>query len=421
MPRLLEQLALIAILLVVLLRLDSSQARQNLSNQFPSERREVIEADRAVATDDGRCSEIGRDVIREGGHVVDAAVATTLCLGVVSPASSGLGGGAFMLVRLASGEEEAYDMRETAPALASQYYKENCTYKLILAVDGAADTQTVTVNLADRAWYMSNFKCNFSLQFILLLQNMYASNPLSKASGVLSVSVPGELAGLHQAWRKHGRLQWERLVQPAVRLAAGFTVSPSLAFQMKESEAAIFADKGLRGIFTSNGKLLQMGDICKNLKLAESLKAIAKFGPEVFYNGTVGAQLVKDVQSKGGILTVRDLQKYRVKVTDPVSADILGYKILGMPPPSSGGAGLILVLNILASYGVPSAASGAVGLHRTIEALKHMFAVRMNLGDPDFVNVSKVLSDMLSPKFAAQLRRTIYDNMTFDPSHYGAK
>jgi gamma-glutamyltranspeptidase/glutathione hydrolase/leukotriene-C4 hydrolase len=79
------------------------------------------------------------------------------------------------------------------------------------------------------------------------------------------------------------------------------------------------------------------------------------------------------------------------------------------------------VLNIFSSYGVPSAADGTVGLHRTIEAFKHMFALRMNLGDPEFVNITNVLSDMLSPKFAAELRKTIYDNMTFDPSHYGVK
>jgi len=200
-----------------------------------------------------------------------------------------------------------------------------------------------------------------------------------------------------------------------------FTISPYLAYQINSSKEAIFADKGLYNIFTSKGNLLQVGDICHNLKLAKTLEAIAKYGPKVFYNGTVGVHLVKDVERAGGILTLRDLQTYRVRVTKPLSADVMGYKILGMPPPSSGGAGMILVLNIFSSYGVPWAASGIVGLHRTIEAFKHMFALRMNLGDPEFVNVTNVLSDMLSPKFAAELRKTIYDNMTFDPSHYGVK
>lgn len=370
MASLLESLPFLAILLVVLLGLGSSQASTNVNNLFPSRRRELIKAHQgAVAADDGRCSKLGRDVLREGGHAVDATVATALCLGVVSPASSGLGGGAFMLVRLATGEAEAYDMRETAPASASQ--------------------------------------------------NMYANNPSSKSSGALSVAVPGELAGLHQAWLKYGRLPWKRLVQPAIHLAERFTISPYLAYQISSSKEAIFADKGLYKVFTSKGNLLQVGDICHNLKLAKTLKAIAKYGPKVFYNGTVGVHLVKDVQRAGGILTLRDLQTYRVRVTKPLSADVMGYTILGMPPPSSGGAGMILVLNIFSSYGVPWAASGIVGLHRTIEAFKHMFALRMNLGDPEFVNITNVLSDMLSPKFAAELRKTIYDNMTFDPSYYG--
>lgn len=117
----LESLACVAIILVVLWGIQPCQASINVNNQHSSRRREVIKAHRgAVAADDGRCSRIGSDVLKDGGHAVDAAVATALCLGVVSPASSGLGGGAFMLVRLATGEAEAYDMRETAPASASE-------------------------------------------------------------------------------------------------------------------------------------------------------------------------------------------------------------------------------------------------------------------------------------------------------------
>ncbi|XP_057870182.2 glutathione hydrolase 1 isoform X1 [Cryptomeria japonica] len=371
-PELLESFTYIAILSVVLWGLEPCQASVNVYNHISSGRREVVEAHKgAVAADDGRCSRIGRDVLKEDGHALDAAVATALCLGVVSPASSGIGGGAFMLVRLASGEAEAYDSRETAPASASE--------------------------------------------------NMYVNNPLSKSSGARAVAVPGELVGLYQAWQKYGRIPWKRLVLPAAHLAESFIVSPYLAFQMNDSKAAIFADKGLRNVFTSNGKLLQAGDKCHNFMLAKTLKAIAEYGPKVFYNGTVGVNLVKDVRKAGGILTFKDLQNYKIRVQKPLSADIMGYKILGMPPPSSGGAGMILVLNILASYGVPSASYGVLGLHRMIEAFKHMFAVRMNLGDPDFVNVTNVLADMLSPKFAAELKKTIYDNMTFGPSHYGGK
>ncbi|EOX92239.1 Gamma-glutamyl transpeptidase 1 isoform 2 [Theobroma cacao] len=350
----------------------ATSSLDGVSASTKQRREEIVARHGAVATDDGRCSKIGMDVLRIGGHAVDAAVAAALCLGVVSPASSGIGGGAFMLVRESNGKAQAFDMRETAPMKASQ--------------------------------------------------NMYAGNATLKASGALSVAVPGELAGLHKAWKEHGRLPWARLVKPAENLARkGFKVSPYLQMQMESTKSAILADKGLRDIFTSNGELLQVGDICY-IELAETLRKISIYGVDAFYNGSIGFNLVRDIQKAGGILTVDDLKKYEVKMREPISANILGLKILGMPPPSSGGASMMLVvLNILAQYGVPSGISGSLGTHRLIEALKHAFAVRMNLGDPDFVDVSKVVADMLSPKFAEELKKTIYDNMTFGPGHYGGR
>lgn len=354
-------------------KLDNSRASLETGGRFQEDKGDIIEAEHGVvAADDERCSDIGIDMLREGGHAVDAAVATSLCLGLVSPTSSGLGGGAFMLLRSSNGQAQAFNMRETAPQAASE--------------------------------------------------DMYAKNPAAKKIGPLSVGVPGELAGLHLAWQQHGKLPWKKLVQPVIKLAAeGFVISPYLASNIKSYKNAIMADKGLRGVFTVNGKLLNVGDTCYNKKLAETLQAISDFGPSVFYNGTIGKKLVEDVQAVGGILSFEDLQNYRVEVTDPISAEVMGYTILGMPPPSSGAAGLISVLNILGSYGTPDAAKGTLGLHRTIEAFKHMFAVRMNLGDPKFVNITDSLSDMLSPEFAVKLKNKIYDNVTFPSEYYGYK
>ncbi|KAM0936399.1 putative gamma-glutamyltransferase, Glutathione gamma-glutamate hydrolase [Dioscorea sansibarensis] len=337
-----------------------------------SRQEEIVSQHGVVAADDWRCSRVGRDVLREGGHAVDAAVAVTLCLGVVSPASSGVGGGAFMLVRLSNGKAQAFDMRETAPLMSSK--------------------------------------------------NMFGGNATLKANGALSIAVPGEVAGLHEAWKMYGKLPWKRLVMPAVRFARnGYKISPYLYMQMSKTKEAIFADEGLRNMLTLNGKLLQPGDICYNKRLASALQAISMHGQKAFYNGSVGKALIGDIQKIGGILTMKDLQKYRVKITEPISANVMGLEILGMPPPSSGGAAMILILNILAQYGIPSGVSGSLGLHRLIESLKHAFAVRMKLGDPAFVNVTQVVSDMLSPKFAADLKKTILDNMTFGPDHYGGK
>ncbi|KAK4716898.1 hypothetical protein R3W88_015236 [Solanum pinnatisectum] len=343
------------------------------SMSLPYDRREVIKANRGVvATDDGRCSRIGKDVLREGGHAVDAAVAAAFCLGVVSPASSGIGGGAFMLIRSADGKAQAFDMRENAPKKA--------------------------------------FKI------------MYAQNAALKSSGVLSIAVPGEIAGLYNAWKQYGKLPWRRLVRPAAHLAhSGFKISPYLHMQMLRSESDIMANEGLNDLFTSNGSLLRIGDICYNKQLGKTLRALSTFGIRPFYNGSIGAKLIKDIRKSGGILTMEDLQQYQVRIREPIVADVMGFQIIGMPPPSSGGAAMVLILNILAQYGFPMEGPSSLLIHRQIEALKHAFAVRMNLGDPDFVNVKNVVNDMLSTEFAKQLKKTIYDNVTFSPNHYGGK
>ncbi|KAL8223346.1 hypothetical protein R6Q57_018821 [Mikania cordata] len=332
---------------------------------------ESLEA--VVAADDARCSEIGASVLRQGGHAVDASVATALCLGVVNPMSSGVGGGGFMVVRsVESSETQAIDFRETAPLAASE--------------------------------------------------NMYENNLEAKYTGALSMGVPGEILGLHKAWSIYGRLPWKTLFDPAIRLAKdGFLVAPYLADKISSNEAKIKNDLGLQQVFAPNGKLLKVGDICYNQKLGLTLEVVANEGPKAFYDGMIGEKLVKDVQDAGGILTMEDLRNYDVDVTNALAVDTMGYTILGMPAPSSGTLGLALVSNVLESYESSNAAKGALGLHRFIEALKHMFGLRMNLGDPNFVNISRTVSDMLSPTFAKNIQEKILDNTTFSSAYYMPK
>ncbi|KAG2291103.1 hypothetical protein Bca52824_037772 [Brassica carinata] len=334
----------------------------------------IVASNAAVATNHGQCSKIGINVLHQGGNAIDAYVAVALCLGVVNPGSSGLGGGSFAVVKMASGKEIAYDFREVASLRATE--------------------------------------------------DMYGGNLELKKKGPLSVAVPGEVAGLFTAWKQLGKLPWKQLVYPAEKLAAeGYMISKYLYMQMNATRDDILADKGgLSELFASNGELKKPGTIVCNPKLAFTLKQIAEHGPKVFYNGTVGVNLVNDIQKLGGIVTLKDLHNYKVKVKKPLSNDILGYRLLGMPPPSSGGPSMVLILNILSQYGIPKGVAGPLGVHRLVEALKHAFAVRMNLGDPDFVDVIKVIvSDMLSPKFAQELKKKINDDKTFDPKYYGGK
>ncbi|KAL4199589.1 hypothetical protein AMTRI_Chr03g145660 [Amborella trichopoda] len=304
-------------------------------------RKEVITKEHGVvAADDGRCSQIGSEILKRGGHAVDASVATALCLTVVSPASSGIGGGAMMLVRSANGSVQAFDMRETAPAAAST--------------------------------------------------DMYANDPTAKEQGGLAVGVPGQVLGLYTVWTKYGKLPWKELVKPAIALAA------------------IRKDEGLREQFMENGNLLKIGDIVRDAKLATTLKKIANEGASVFYTGSVAVDLVHDIREKRGIITMEDFKGYVV----------MNHEIFTMPPPSSGGVGLIMVLNVLAQYGSAEALSGTLGLHRLVEAMKHMFAERTNLGDSDFVNVEPVISQMLSLNFAKEVKNRINDSTTHNPDFY---
>ncbi|KAJ1282583.1 hypothetical protein BS78_03G063600 [Paspalum vaginatum] len=324
----------------------------------------------AVAADDARCSEVGAAALRAGGHAVDAAVAAALCLGVVHPMSSGLGGGAFLVVRdAASGHAVAFDARETAPAAATP--------------------------------------------------DMYAADPSAKSKGPLAMGVPGELAGLHAAWSRYGRLPWRDLVAPAARLARdGYEIVAYVAGALRDSEADVLADPGLRAVFAPEGRVLEAGETCRNPALADALERVAEEGAAAFYGGAVGESFVRDVRAAGGIVTVEDLRGYEVEVSGAMRADAMGYTFLGMPPPSSGTVGMALILNVLGGYKSLDFLNGFLGIHRLIEAIKHMLAIRMNLGDPDFVNVTGDVAKMLSPALADRVRQRIVDNTTFPPGYY---
>ncbi|KAL3818878.1 hypothetical protein ACJIZ3_004783 [Penstemon smallii] len=337
----------------------------------PLSRRElVITRPGAVATDQTICSNIGKDVLVNGGHAVDAAVAAAFCLGVVDPPYSGLGGGGFMLVRNANGETRVFDMKETAPKRA--------------------------------------------------FKNMYNKHPYDQIRGIHSIAVPGQLAGLYAAWKDYGKLPWNKLVSPAEDLARhGFKISKSLSETMEYEILTLKRNPTLRSIFTNDGKPLKQGHTLIQETLANTLAQISKNGMIVFYNGSIGRSLVDDIMRSKGILSMQDLQSYGLKIRKPIIADVMGLQIISAPPPASGGAVTILVLKILEQYGFPSGISGPLGIHRTIEALKYALAMRMELGDPDFVKIYHTLTSMLSTSTARKLRSMINDAKTYPSNHYG--
>ncbi|KAL9141778.1 hypothetical protein ABFS82_14G126900 [Erythranthe guttata] len=331
----------------------------------------VVARNGVVATDETECSKIGRDVLKRGGHAVDAAVAAALCLGVVSPSYSGLGGGGFMLVRSHTGDSKVFDMREMAPGRASK-------------------------DMFDRDIY-------------------------EWEEGPLSIAVPGQLAGLYTAHKQYGKIRWESLVKPAENLARkGFVISPSLFKAMSCAESIIMDNKELRRIFAPNGKLLSKGKTMYLKKLADTLAAISKNGMDIFYNGSIAHNITEDIQKAGGIIKKEDFQKYRAITRKPLVARVSGYEIITAPPPASGGAMLILILKILSNY-KETGVTNSLGKHRFVEALKYALARRMGLGDPQFVNVTSILKNMISTNYAKGLKKRINDKKTYDPAHYGSK
>ena len=314
---------------------------------------EVTGAKGVVAADHELASRIGIEVLREGGNAVDAAVATTLALGVLNPQSSGIGGGGFAVIWHAK-EAAAYavDFRETAPAAA------------------ARDTYTK----AGVTPQMSRF-------------------------GGLAVGVPGEVAGLAEMHRRWGTLPWKRLVAPAVKLAAqGYPCGVELQAVFTRYGTKLRMAPALAKLFIKpDGSWPKVGEPIVRPGLAKTLKAIGDSGQKAFYEGPIAAAMAKVAQDADGLLTEADLKAYRTKERTPLKGAYRGRTIYTMPPPSSGGAVLLQVLGMLeARKGVSPEFGDPVRVGLLVEALKHAFADRARwYGDPDFSTIP--LDRLLSP------------------------
>jgi len=321
-----------------------------------------------VASQSEIASRIGADAIRDGGTAVDAAVATAFALAVVHPTAGNIGGGGFMVYRPAAGEAAAYDFRETAPA-------------------GSSPT-------------------------MFLKEGKYSAEVHHNSH--LSVGVPGTVAGLQLAWKEQGKLPWKRLIDPAIVLARdGFTVSDGLSRSLKSALRQMQKYPASVAQFSKNGVPYEPGETLKQPELARTLERIASQGAAGFYEGETALALEKEMLAHGGLITRQDLKNYHAIRRTPVKGSYRGYDVIAMPPISSGGVGLIEMLNVLEGYNLASMGpQSAAAVHLMAEAMKRAYSDRARyLGDPDFVK-DMPLARLTSKDYAAELRKTIDLNRT---------
>lgn len=357
---------------LLILFLTASPLGASASKVLAIEATEVCTSGGLVVTACPIASSVGADILRNGGRAADAAVAVGFALAVTYPPAGNIGGGGFILLRSSSGICEFVDFRERAPAAASRdmYLDENGDVIKDLSIYGHK-----------------------------------------------AVGVPGTVAGLYSVYTDHCTLQWKDLIAPAISLAGdGFVVSDHLARYFARLDKYISEFEGL-GVFNGrDGEVVQAGDTLRQPDLARTLQRISDQGLDGFYRGETADLICKEMERGGGLITREDLDLYEARIREPVFGSYRGHRIISAPPPSSGGAALIEILNIIEAY--PLSQYGFLApeaVHIVIEAERRAYRDRaLFLGDPDFVN--NHVSTIISKDYAKHLRRDIKQTASLSDS-----
>lgn len=324
----------------------------------------VIAKNGMVASEQELATQIGVDILKAGGNAVDAAVAVGFALAVALPNAGNIGGGGFMMVHDArSGKDIALDFREVAPRGASRNMYLDAGGKVI---DGKS------------------------------LYTHYA------------VGVPGTVAGMTHALSRWGSMPLARVMAPAIALAdKGYPVSVTLAKTLDQEKKNMGRWPATQAVFWRNGAPLQTGERLVQKDLAQSLRLISQQGAKAFYEGAIAQKIVAEMAPHANALSLQDLRDYKVAEREPVRGSYRGYQIVTMPPPSSGGAHLIQILNMMERWPMNQwGADSAQSVHYMTEAMKLAYADRSEyLGDPDFVKIP--LKGLISKSYASELAASI--------------
>jgi gamma-glutamyltranspeptidase/glutathione hydrolase len=320
-----------------------------------------------VASINEVASQVGVDVMKRGGNAVDAAIAVAFALAVTHPAAGNLGGGGFMMIHLKNGRSTAIDYREMAPAAA--------THNIYLDKDG----------------------------------NVIKGEGGS-IEGYRAAGVPGTVRGMELALKKYGshKLSWSQLIEPARALAAnGINVTYNLARGLRGNSEYLSKYAETKRIYLKNGNYYAEGETFRQPDLAATFARLQRGGPNEFYEGQTARLIVEDMKRHNGLLTMQDLRGYVAKEREPVHGTYRGYEIVSMPPPSSGGAVLIEMLNILEGFDFKKMDwASADRYHLMTEAMRRAFADRAEyMGDTDFVKVP--IAGLIDKQYAERLRGTI--------------
>jgi len=350
------RIKLLVVLLVVTLNVPVSLARE------PVRARHGM-----VASTNEVASQVGVDIMKRGGNAVDAAIAVAFALQVTHPAAGNLGGGGFMMIRLKDGRTTAIDYREMAPAAAHRNVYLDKNGNLIEGEGGSL-------------------------------------------VGYRAAGVPGTVRGMELALKKYGsgKLTWAQLIEPARRLAgAGFTVTYELARSLHHEREYLSQYAETKRIYLKGGQFYKEGELFRQPELAATFARLQRFGPNEFYEGETARLIVADMKRNNGLMTMEDLRGYVAKERTPVRGNYRGHEIISMPPPSSGGAVLIEMLNILEGFDLQKLeASSSDRYHLMAEAMRRAFADRAEyMGDSDFVKVP--VQGLIDKSYATTLRASI--------------
>lgn len=325
---------------------------------------ETLRADHGmVVSATAVASEVGRDVLRNGGNAVDAAIATAFALEVTYPFAGNIGGGGFMVVRFPDGRATTFDFREKAPLKANS--------RMFLDSAGA---------------YSSAIHHNSHL----------------------AVGVPGTVAGLALAHAKYGKASWSELVRPSVRLAeTGITMTPTLARSLSGNLRSFQQYPASVAAYSKNGVAYEAGEVFKQPDLARTLSHIMIQGRDGFYTGETARLLAAEMRRGGGMITEIDLAKYQAKERPALHGTYKGYDVIGMAPPSSGGVAAIEMLNMLEGYDLKGMGyMSPAYIHHVTEVMRRSYEDRAKfLADPDFNDVP--IARLTSKAYATTLKGTI--------------